>query len=175
MSEVVQIERRSPRERLFELALGHTGNLLINHSFDYLLYPFVIFKLGVLYGGSLMAVLSLVSCLLTLWFYDWAKRDWLGIEAVKMLRTYDGDSKIRRFVSRLLQRGDWIACVLLSMKFDPFITTAYMRRGQFNGMTARDWKIFFASWVIANAYWIFVCYCGLSGLRKLWDFVAGSN
>jgi hypothetical protein len=37
---------------------------------------FVIWKLGLLVGGVIMALLSLVACLLTLWFYDWSQRDW---------------------------------------------------------------------------------------------------
>ncbi|MCK7474450.1 MAG: hypothetical protein MZV49_14915 [Rhodopseudomonas palustris] len=52
-------------------------------SFDYALYPFVIYSFGILAGGLIMMVLSFAACQLTLWFYDWSKHDWLGIEAVK--------------------------------------------------------------------------------------------
>ena len=52
----------------------------------------------------------------------------------------------------LLHRSDPVACVLLSIKFDPFIVTVYLRRGRFGGMSRRDWRIFLLSWLIGNAW-----------------------
>jgi hypothetical protein len=156
------------RVRTAELVVGFTANKAQEYLFDYLLYPFVIFKLGLWRGGLVMALLSLVSCLLLLRFYDRLKRDWLGIEAVKGLKDYAGQSRFRRMAAWLLQRGEPVACLFLSIKFDPFITTLYLRRGSYNGMTRRDWKIFVASWLIGNVYWTFVCFGGVSALVWLW-------
>jgi hypothetical protein len=39
-----------------------------------------------------------------------------------------------------------LACILLSIKFDPFIVTVYLRRGRFGGLSSRDWRIFLLSW-----------------------------
>ena len=111
---------------------------------------------------------SLVVCLLTLWFYDWAKRDWLGIELLKGLRLYTGPSIWRRATAWLLGRGDAVAFVVLSLRFDPFITTAYMRHGVYNGLTRRDWKIFLGSVLLSNAAWTFVCFGGIEAVRRLW-------
>lgn len=158
---------RSKREKAGDLVIGHLGNLLLSETFDYLLYPFVIFKLGLLAGSLVMSSLSLVTCLLMLRFYDWSKRDWLGIEAVKGLKHYDGENWFRQRLSRLLIKSEPLACLVLAIKFDPFITTAYFRHGSFNGMTKRDWKIFWISWVIGNLYWSFVCFGGVSALRWL--------
>jgi len=138
------------------------------NGFEFVLYPFVIFKLGLVYGGIVMSILSFIICLLTLWFYDWSKRDWLGIEAIKELKHYEGDGWFRRQLSRLLKSGDPLACVVLSIKFDPFITTAYLRHGAFSKMTTRDWKIFVASWVIGNVYWSLACFGGVSALVWFW-------
>ena len=66
--------------RVAELAIGFLGNWVMVYSFDFFLYPFVIWKLGLLLGGIVMSILSLLVCLLTIWLYDWSKRDWLGIE-----------------------------------------------------------------------------------------------
>ncbi len=52
--------------------------------------------------------------------------------------------------------------ILLSIKFDPFIVTVYLRRGRFGGMSRRDWRIFLLSWLIGNAWWSVVCFTGLS-------------
>ena len=64
-------ERSKLLQRIGELAVGHTVNpLILGYAFDYALYPFVIWKLGLLIGGISMALLSLITCLLTWWFYD---------------------------------------------------------------------------------------------------------
>jgi hypothetical protein len=154
--------------RIGELALGHTVNWLTVQFFDYVLYPFVIWKLGLVRGGVVMALLSLVACLLTLWFYDWSKRDWLGIEAVKQLRDSEAKTRWRRVLAWAMAKGDLPACVVLSLYTDPFITTACLRRGAFQGMTPRDWRIFFASWLIANGWWALACFGGVEMLKKLW-------
>ena len=45
--------------------------------------------------------------------------------------------------------------VFLSIKEDAFKTVIYLRHvsHQYNGMSARDWRIFFTSLAIANVYW----------------------
>ncbi len=157
--------------RLGELTLGHTVNWLTAYGFDYILYPFAIWKLGLLYGSIVMAILSLIVCLLLIWFYDWSKRDWLGIEAVKEMKNYDGKSRFGRLLRWTLSRSDWLACAVLSVKFDSFITTAYLRHGAFNGMTRRDWRIFLLSWFIGNGYWTLACFGGVKLLSSLWRIV----
>lgn len=122
-----------------------------------------------------MAGLSFVICLLTLWFYDWSRRDWLGIEAVKSLRECGPDAgRFRRLLAWALERGDVVACVVLSIKWDPFITTAYLRRGAFNGMSAQDWRIFLLSWFIGNAWWALLCFVGVETLGGLWRWAFGT-
>ncbi len=151
--------------RIAELALGHTVNWLTVYGFDYGLYPFVIWQLGPLVGGGIMALASLVICLLTLWFYDWSKRDWLGIEAIKDLREPGETKGLRKLFARALQAGDIPAFLALSIYTDPFITTAYMRRGAFTSMTRRDWGIFLGSWLIGNGEWILVLSGGIWMVR----------
>jgi hypothetical protein len=117
-------ERGRLLQRIGELALGHTVNtLVLGYAFDYVLYPFAIWKLGLLKGGVSMAFLSLVTCLLTLWFYDWSQRDWLGIEAVKQLR--DGEAKTRwrrvlasaRFIGTCPRRVRHADCPAVPLRF----------------------------------------------------------
>jgi hypothetical protein len=159
-------------QRIGELTIGHTVNaVVLLYGFDYILYPYVIWKLGLVRGGALMALLSLLSCLLTLWFYDWSKRDWLGIEAVKQLFRGEVKTRWRRLLAWALAKGDLPACVILSVYADPFITTACLRRGAFNGMTARDWRIFFGSWLIGNGWWALACFGGIQALKEMWRMV----
>ncbi len=154
-----------PGRRAAELAAGFLTWKAADYAFDYALYPFVVWKLGPVAGGAIMALLSLAFCLLLLRLYDRLGRDWLGIEFVKNLRHYHGPSRWRRGTAWLLSRGDGAAFVVLSAKYDPFVTTAYLRRGAFNGMTRRDWTIFLASWLIGNLLWIAVCQSGISFLQ----------
>jgi len=62
------------------------ANQAIVWAFNFAIYPFVIYRFGILKGGVVMTFLSFIVCMLTIWFYDWAKRDWLGIEAIKSLK-----------------------------------------------------------------------------------------
>lgn len=156
------------KERIAELALGYTVNKIIVYGFDFGLYPLVIAWLGLGLGFIVMALLSFIICWLTMKFYDWSKRDWLGIEAIKGLKDYDGSSRYARWLSWVMRKSDPVACVLLSIKFDPFIVTVYLRRGEFGGMTPRDWRIFLLSWLIGNAYWSLMCFGGVSALVWLW-------
>ena len=154
-----------------ELSIGLAAKYLSDMGFDYLLYPFVIFKLGILKGGILMTFLSFVACILIMKFYDWLQRDWLGIEAIKSLKGYDGNKRIGRFTSWIMRKSDPIVFLFLSIKFDPFITTAYLRKGKFNGMKKQDWKIFIGSLLFSNAYWTLTCYTGITLFEWGWKTI----
>lgn len=169
--ELVVSEPARWKERTAELAVGFTANALFDHAFDLLLYPFVIYHLGVVVGGCVMAALSFVVCLLWFRVYDWSARDWLGIEWVKQQKEYGGPSRTRRWFGRLLVRGDWVALIALSIKFDPFITTVYLRHGAFTGLSRRDWRHFLLSWLLGNAYWIAICFGGVSAFRWVREVV----
>jgi hypothetical protein len=83
----------SYKERAAILGIGLLGNFLIANGFDYVLYPWVIWKLGPLHGAAVMTLASFLICWATLLFYDWAKKDWLGIETLKELRDNAGNSR----------------------------------------------------------------------------------
>ena len=157
------------RSRVAELALGHTVNQAVVWAFDYALYPAVIYWLGLGRGFLVMAVISLAVCWLSIKCYDWMKRDWLGIEAVKDLKQYEGSNRSRKWLAWVLNNSDPLACILLSIKFDPFIVTVYLRRGRFGGMNSTDWRNFLLSWLIGNVYWSILCFGGVSALIWLWD------
>lgn len=162
-------EVRPWRFQIAQWVIGVMSYKAVDYTFDYALYPWVIYQLGLLYGGLVMAVLSLLSCLLNLRVYDWLKRDWLGIERVKAMRIYTGASRTRRLIAWLLTRSDVAAFVVLSVRFDPFITTAFLRHGSYNGLSRRDWRIFCGSVILSNASWAVVCWGGVEALKKLWQ------
>lgn len=173
VEDVSNIQKSHVKNRIAELTIGFTSSYTINAAFDYLLYPFVIYKLGILKGGLVMTTLACFVNILTLKFYDWSKRDWLGIEAIKGVKDYQGTSKIGRLTAWILRKSDLVVMVFLSIKEDAFVTVIYMRHGshQYNGMSRRDWWIFFVSLAIANIYWTLAAYMGISAVEWVWKFV----
>lgn len=126
---------------------------------DYPLYSFVIWKLGVINGGILMSVVALVIDLVTLILYDKASTDWLALETTKELRNYSGSNRIKRLMAYVLTRTPFLIQLLFcSIKFNPFMTTAFLRPSahEYPGMTKRDWSIFLASFIICQTYWTLV-------------------
>lgn len=144
-----------------ELATGYTASWAIDTTFNFVIYPLAIYQLGVLQGGIVMTFASFLLCWGFVVFYDWSKRDWFGIEAVKGLKA-GGESRWARLLAWMLNKSDPAALLVLSIKFDPFVTTMYLRQGAYNGMNARDWRIFIISLVIGNAYWIAATFMGLT-------------
>jgi len=161
------------RGKVIEISVGLAASRLIVLLFDYFLYPLVVYHFGILRGGVIMTLFSLIFCITALKFYDWSKRDWLGIEAIKEIKTYKGTKKIGRVTSWVLKKNDPIVFLFLSIKFDPFVTTAYMRHGKFNGMSKRAWTIFMGSLIISNAYWTLACFMGITLVEWAWKVVTG--
>ncbi|MBI4686205.1 MAG: hypothetical protein HY756_00185 [Nitrospirae bacterium] len=166
----MEAEKQDIKDRFAWLPLGLSAKWLSDKAFDYVLYPYVIYKTGILTGGIVMTFLSFITCFLTIKLYDITKKDWLGIESIKEVKNYDGKHKAGRLASWMLKHGEPAAFAFLSIQYDPFITTAYMRHGafQFNGMTKRDWKIFLGSVIIANGYWTLACYTGITVFEWVW-------
>ncbi|MFZ5997595.1 MAG: hypothetical protein ACOYW7_08915 [Nitrospirota bacterium] len=70
-----------------------------------------------------------------------------------------------------MKKSDPVVFLFLSIKFDAFMTTAYMRRGKFTGMGKREWAISMGSLVISNAYWTLACYMGITLVEWGWNTV----
>lgn len=164
------------KKRFSVLGIGLFGNQIIVYGFNWVLYPFVIWKLGLKIGFPIMIVLSFVLDYGRLLFYDWSKNDWLGIETVKELKEYEGSKKTGRFVSWIMKQSELVIFVFLSIKFDSFVTTAYMRHGsnKFNGMTSRDRRVFVVSLVVGNIYWAILMLTGISVVEHL-QYYLNSN
>lgn len=158
---------KSWKKRLGIFGVGLIGNQLITLGFNWILYPYVIWRFRLVEGFFIMATLSVVVCYLLILFYDWTKQDWLGIETIKEIKEYTGESKIKRFISWAIEKSDPLALVFLSIKFDPFITTLYLRRRKFSGMSKRDWKIFFTSLIIGDIWWSTSFFTGISIVEHL--------
>jgi hypothetical protein len=158
------------KERIGIMAIGHTFNSIEVFLFDYVMYPAALVSLGTFVGFVVMTIASILLCYLHIRFYDWAKQDWLGLELLKEVR--DGGefgSRLGRFVQRIARKSDVAAFLSLSMYTDPFITTVYMRKGvgSYNGMTVRDWRIFWGSALVANLWWTATVVTVIEGAKAI--------
>lgn len=154
--------------RILLFLTGATTFTVINYSFDFILYPLVLYKAGITAGFFIMMFLSFLFCWGYFIIYDYLKRDFLGIEfsKLKMKNIIDDDSSVglKLLLVRILKRSRAILFVFLSIYFDPFVAVAFERKGNFkyNGLSARDWRLFVLSLFISNGFWSTTVFVGLS-------------
>lgn len=159
-------------KRIIQWITGISIYGLFNWLFDYVGYSFVIWKLGVIPGGLVMAILAFFLDWYSVKFYDEFETDWLAMEEIKSLRDYQGKNLMKRFTKLILTKTpDFIQVIFFAVKFNPFITTIMMRKSSFEakGMSRQDWKIFIISFIIGQIYWISVIAGGVYGLLALFS------
>ena len=151
--------------RAATLVAGLMMKRLINWPLDYVLYPAMMLWLGNIMGSLVMIALSVPLNVCVIYAYDWAQTDWLLIETLKKFRDSSQKSGWRRHIASLMEKSDIIFFFVLCWD-DPITVVLYFRHGSFNGMTGRDWKIFFAATVVANLYWIVLWTMVLEGVKS---------
>lgn len=162
------------------LAAGHFIFHSMNYGFDYILYPFVIYQLGPLGGGMVMTFLSVFLNLGVLFLYNFLERDLLGIEAAKELAEnfFKEEEFIvkkswrkhgKKIMSWLFYKNKIGHFLFLSIQFDPIITTIYMKPGyhMYNGFSKRDWRIFWGSTIVSNAWWTGIAFLAVVSLEGI--------
>ncbi|MCG3143383.1 MAG: hypothetical protein HONDAALG_00724 [Gammaproteobacteria bacterium] len=142
--------------RLVQIGTGHALYGSFNHFFDFVIYPYVVYTQGVILGGALMTLFSLLQCALLLVAYERMGVDWVGSGLLADIARKSQPSWFDRLVAWITNRNQALTFLLLCAVTDPFIVTAFFRRGSFDGLRARDWHLFFASVLVCNLYWIFV-------------------
>jgi hypothetical protein len=166
-------------------------------AFDNLLYPAAIAWLGLLTGAAVMTVTAMAITFFMLLGYERGKVDWLGMEAIDEVREkglvwvreweqkrhknriFALIAKALLFVPKevfklfawMLDKGGALAFIVLSIQMDPFITTAYFRRGRFDGLGKKDWMIFFGSGLLSNVYWSLRSFGVVIVVQYLWEFI----
>ena len=156
--------------RLPQWIAGISVYAVLTWLFDYVGYSIVIWKLGLIQGGIVMAILAFFLDWYSVKYYNYLQTDWLAMEYIKSLRNYEGKNKIKRMTKYILTKTSRpIQIIFFSLKFNPFITTIMMSTEAFNpkGMTRQDWRTFIISHVIGQLYWIFVIAGGVYGLMAL--------
>lgn len=164
---------RTPAQAVAQPAnwlIGFSSYTVFAWLYDFPLYAFVMWHLGPVLGGLVMTLLTIPVDLYCFRLYDWSEQDWLAIEYIKKQKNYEGNNFLRRFVKFVLTRTPIpFQILILSGKFNAFIITALLREGayQFNGLTRRDWKIFWFSFLTTQLYWIVVVAAGVESFQWL--------
>lgn len=161
------------------IAIGHTAKQTEEYLVDWFVYGFVVFKCTSIWGpykGSIVAFfimmpISALLCWLYIVFYDWAKKDIFGFEALKELREEESSGWFGRLFQRISRWGDIPVFILLTTHSDPFMVTMYFRKKghAHKGLAPRDWYIFWGSVVLSNAYWTFGWTIVLWVIEALWS------
>lgn len=143
-------------EKIATFGAGVAIKKTLDYGFDYGLYPIALIYFGYIWGGVIMTFASVFLNLAVIRAYDWSKRDWLMLESLKELKHESRVEGVGGFVGWVLRKGDVPAFVILSWIEDAIVVTLYLRHGvnQFNGLSRRDWTIFWASTVVSNLFWI---------------------
>lgn len=160
----------SPASLPTQWLVGFSSYTIFAWLYDFPLYALVIWHLGPLWGGLAMTALTIPVDLYCLRLYDWSQKDWLAIEFIKSQKGYRGTNIFRLFARFVLTRTPIpVQILLLSVKFNAFIITALLREGdhQFNGLSSRDWRIFWFSFLTSQLYWIAVVATGIEGVQFL--------
>ena len=61
--------------------------------------------------------------------------------------------------------------IILSCIVDPFVTVSYFRNGRTDGISAKDWGMFFISGVITNTYWIVWNSVIVVAIKSFWGLI----
>ncbi len=188
---------RGNKEKVSKITLGHSITSVLDYAYDYGLYVPVIDAYsadgikGVLHAYMLLTTGSAIASYIEIVIYDKLGDDWLGWEAAK-----DADDFGQEFLHKLnpktlvgrlvipiarmavkvfawaIKKNTFTAHIAMSVAFDPFHTTIYLRKGsEYNGLSARDWKIFFTSAIVANAWWTVRTYGWIWLIKNIFELV----
>lgn len=154
---------RQYRRKIAEVGVGMTLYATFNWAFNYPLYIAVVAYYGLVKGGLIMFLLSLIQNIALLFLYDRMKIDWVGAGYLEEVQFREGNkTRTQRALLWALKeeaRGKGhrffkaVGFVLLSIFVDPFVVSVHYRRFQFLGVSRRDLGILTASVVIGNLYW----------------------
>ncbi|WP_394754472.1 hypothetical protein [Crenothrix sp.] len=101
--------------------------------------------------------------------YEKMQIDWVGAGALHNWDNREPSSLSGRLFRRISKKPKAVF-VFLCVFCDPFITTAYFRKGRFDGLTAQDWQIFIKSVMVSNSYWICISALLGNGIVTAWEW-----
>lgn len=149
---------RFPRIKLLVNGTSIGSYLLLDYFFDFVLYYAAIRFFGPVLGGGTVALVGMLIDLSVLRAYDAYGRDVFGLEDLKAIREYNGDSAWRRSLAHIVRRGNLLAVAVIAFYSNPCLATIYMRpqHEKRRTMNMRDWSVFLLSACIEVVWIVFV-------------------
>jgi len=161
-------------KRVAQVLGGWGGYQLLNFSFDYLFWAYIQERYG-FYGIIFLAFCALIINFLILIWYQRKEVDWLGVGILEEIKSngHVWIEKVKQhnkwyiriilylpayffgLIIWLLNKNDILAFFVLSIYQDSFITTAFLRHGNFGKLTRRDYTILILSTIVNAAAWSF--------------------
>lgn len=150
------MEKTSGVANWLKKTLLFIGGIAATHGFsyfyDYVVYPIVTYKLGFWRSLVVLFVIAVLLNYLFIKIYDLFKKDLFGFEALKKM-TVDEVKNEWRFMHKVLKWGSIPVFIALSW-YDPIFAVIYKRKSHnFDGFTARDYKILILSTAIGCVIW----------------------
>jgi len=144
------------KDPLWKRILLFVGGIASTHGFgfvfDYVIYPVVTYRYGVLKS---MVLLFLAACILN-WLmvliYDLFDKDLFGFDEIKRVKAGSEATLDHKWLRRIVRWGDVPAFIALSF-YDPFLATLYRRDLDSKGMKKRDYFVLVVSTAIGCIVW----------------------
>ena len=140
------------------------GVEVLNHAFDYMLYPLVVLLLGTLRGGVAMTILAVLLNYRLVQIYSKSQYDWYGFEWMKVKAAEQGTG----WAGTFLRMGMVPAFVFLSWE-DPFKAFILVRgkKGVGCKFGRLDWITFLGANILGNLIWTGMLGSVIEGLKHL--------
>ena len=163
--------------RIMEIGAGLVLYEGFNFVFDFLFYPFAIAYWGILKGGYITFMCSLVINIAVFWLYEFMRVDWLGAHALRELEDKENKSNFEKLATWFAkEKVRWwekllspIVFITLLLPIDPVIVAIHYQKKHFQGIGWRDWGILFLATAIANAWWLVKISLVVEGLKFVWE------
>lgn len=155
-------------KKLGAIGIGFMTTMVVNDTFDYVMYPLVIGLLGPIKGGAVMIILALGLNYILVVVYNRTKQDWFGFEWLRLQEEKKAETTMGRILRFALKGGRWPAFIFLSWE-DPFKAFVFVRGRKTAGFkfTATDWKWFFGANLIGNLIWIVIVSGAIETVKSL--------
>lgn len=137
-------------------------------ALDYGLYGLLVIYFDAFVAVMIMTPLMLCIDVITLIRYSRSKSDWFGIEYIKSFDTYEGKNIFKQLIKFANQQNLYLKVILLSIEFNPFLITVYVRPTSGNRrLIINDWKVFSLSFIVGSTYWAIVMGGGITLLKEI--------
>lgn len=174
--------QRHHHRKIRDIGIGLASYETLNFVYDWIFYPFALAYWGLLLGGIIVVLGSLVMCAVIFWLYDCMRIDWLGAHALRELDAKENKSRFEKLATWIGKpKETWwekfaspLLFIFLTLPIDPLIVAIHYRKQHFGGITARDWGILVASVISANAWWLLKVGLIVSGLEYIWYNAGGA-